>query len=417
MEGPMTARVALVVADLGTATVELDEALHDAGFAVTHRTVGELMIRPELGAAAELLLVSASLGLKQVALLDQGLSDAETRPTLVVFPQSDLAGLEACAESGFDYVMPPFLPALLQERVTSCQERSRLTSVVEEIAATVKLREYERDLSIAREIQAGFLPEELPSRRGWEFAARFRPAREVAGDFYDGFELVNGRRLGFVVADVCDKGVGAALFMALIRTLLRHTAEHTGGWSLMDVGPGSGVDAMAIDGGGSPSMLSVGASPLLHAVTGTNRYLARNHHRQAYFATLFFGVLDPASGVLIYVNGGHNPPVLVRRGSGEQILLPPTGPAVGILEDSRYVLGSTRLGPGDALFVYTDGVVDARNLDGRQFTMARLREVIEQPSESAQGLIDNVDDSLRAHVTAADQFDDITMLALRRDTP
>ena len=172
---------------------------------------------------------------------------------------------------------------------------------------------------------------------------------------------------------------------------------------------------MAIDGGGSPSMLSVGASPLLHAVTGTNRYLARNHHRQAYFATLFFGVLDPASGVLIYVNGGHNPPVLVRGGSGEQILLPPTGPAVGILEDSRYVLGSTRLGPGDALFVYTDGVVDARNLDGRQFTMARLREVIEQPSESAQGLIDNVDDSLRAHVTAADQFDDITMLALRRD--
>lgn len=410
----MTPRLALVVADGGGDTAELDAALGDAGFAVTHRNIGEVMIRPELARTVELMLVSSSLGLKQVALLDQGLSGGETAPAFVVFPQGDYAGLEACARSGYDYVMPPFLPALLEERVASCQERSQLSTVVEEIAATVKLREYERDLSIAREIQAGFLPDELPSRGGWEFAARMRPAREVAGDFYDGFELVNGRRLGFVVADVCDKGVGAALFMALIRTLLRHTAEHTGGWTLLDDESAFGPEPMALTGATSSPVLSVGASPLLHAVTGTNRYLVRNHQSQAYFATLFFGVLDPVSGVLIYVNGGHNPPVLARQVDGEQVLLHPTGPAVGITEDSSYVLGYTHLAPGDVLFVYTDGVVEARDLDGQEFTLDRLQDIMGRPAESAAGLLDSVDAGLREHVNGADQFDDITMFVLRR---
>src|SRR6059036_1056051 len=107
----MTSRVALVVAEPDSATAELDTALRDAGFDVTHRSLGELMIRPELSAVAELLLVSASLGLKQVALLDQDLTAAGAERTLVVFPQGDYAALEACARSGFDYVMPPFLPA------------------------------------------------------------------------------------------------------------------------------------------------------------------------------------------------------------------------------------------------------------------------------------------------------------------
>ena len=161
---------------------ELDAALSDAGFAVTHRGVGEVMIRPEIAAAAELMLVSASLGLKQVALLDQGLSGAGSPPAFVVFPQGDYAALEACARSGFDYVMPPFLAALLEERVASCRERSQLSTVVEEIAATVKLREYERDLSD----RAGD-PGRLPARRAALAAAAGssppgsgRPARSPA---------------------------------------------------------------------------------------------------------------------------------------------------------------------------------------------------------------------------------------------
>ena len=409
----MTPRLALVVAD-GGVTAELDAALGDAGFAVTHHNIGEVMIRPELAGAAELMLVSASLGLKQVALLDQGLPDTGTPPAFVVFPQGDYAALEACARSGFDYVMPPFLPALLEERVASCRERSQLSTVVEEIAATVKLREYERDLSIARGSSPASCPTSCPSAVAGSSRARVRPAREVAGDFYDGFELVNGRRLGFVVADVCDKGVGAALFMALIRTLLRHTAEHTGGWSLLDDEPAFGPEPRALAGATSSPVLSVGASPLLHAVTGTNRYLVRNHQSQAYFATMFFGVLDPVSGLLIYVNGGHNPPVLTRYADGEQVLLHPTGPAVGIAEDSGFVLGYTHLAPGDVLFVYTDGVVEARDLDGQEYSLDRLQQVVADPAESADGVLDSVDASLHRHVSGADQFDDITMFVLRR---
>lgn len=410
----MTTRHALVVSADGTPTRELDDALADAGFAAVHHTDRDLLDHPDLAAGTELLMVSAALGHDRVALLDAQLGAGGLDPALVIFPSGDYGDLEACARSGFAYVMPPFRSGLLEERIASCRERTKLTSAVAEIASTVRLREYERDLAIARDIQAGFLPDQLPQRSGWCFAARMRPAREVGGDFYDGFELVNGRRLGFLVADVCDKGVGAALFMALIRTLLRHTAEHTGGWSLIDDEPI--FERFDEDGSGSPPpVLSVGVAPLLQAVTGTNHYLLSNHREQAYFATLFFGVLDPVSGLLIYINCGHNPPVLVRRTSGHPVLLNPTGPAVGIQQDSSFLLGYVHLSPGDALFIYTDGVVEARDPAGQQFGMSRLCEVVQRPAATAAALIDNVTACLDEFVGLADQFDDITMFALRRD--
>src|SRR2546429_9846018 len=246
--------------------------------------------------------------------------------------------------------MPPFLPTLLCSQLTAYWERRQLVTALEEMVAEASLRERERDHSIAHQIQAGFLPEALPTPHGWDLASRFRPARQPAGDFYDGFELVNGRRLAFVVADVSDRGVGAALFMALIRTLLRHTAEHTGVWDLMDddaVFPTEGATRVANEA--SP-VLSVGAGPLLHAVAGTNRYMTSNHLQQGYFATLFFGVLDPVSGALLYINGGHNPPVLVRA-NGEQGPLPPPGPAGGVLPRSAYALDTPHLSPPDHLLL------------------------------------------------------------------
>ncbi|MEV5500761.1 SpoIIE family protein phosphatase [Nonomuraea fuscirosea] len=403
---------ALVVAEPGntgsTAVLELDGALRLEGFEVEHAVPDDLMLnRP----SPDLLLVSAALGLQRVALLCQRFVVDGRTPTVVAFPDDDIGALEECVRGGFDYVTRPFLPSLLRSRVNSCFERWQLSSTVEEMAALASLREYERELSIAREIQAGFLPESMPELDGWEIAASFRPARQVAGDFYDVFTLVNGRRLAFVVADVCDKGVGAALFMALIRTLLRHTAEHTGLVQL------SGDDLTAVVGGASyPAplpLLSLGAGPLVQAVVGTNRYMARNHLKQGYFATMFFGVLDPGSGDLVYINGGHNPPVMVRA-DGRQTLLPPTGPAVGILPDSSYTLGHVRLGPGDALFTYTDGVVEARNADHGLYGTARLQEVLARPGVNAGDLLEAVDSAVRHFVGTAEQSDDITTLALRR---
>jgi serine phosphatase RsbU (regulator of sigma subunit) len=291
---------------------------------------------------------------------------------------------------------------------------------VEEMANAASLRSYERELSIAREIQSGFLPEELPTQDGWEVAARFRPARIVAGDFYDVFELVGGRRLALIVGDVCDKGLGAALFMALIRTMLRHTAEQAGGWNLfedgqkLNSGRSAGPNWPAAGSTPDPA-LSVAAGPLLEAVSGTNAYMARHHRRQAYFCTLFFGVLDPSSGALLYVNGGHNPPILVRA-DGQHALLGPTGPAVGVFASSTYMLDHITVRPGDRLFMYTDGVTEARSPGGELFGMDRTLDVVTRSAPSAEGVLDAVNEAIQQHAGGREQSDDITMLMLRRSS-
>ncbi|MBO2448754.1 PP2C family protein-serine/threonine phosphatase [Actinomadura barringtoniae] len=409
---------ALIVGETGGAADEVGHALSSDGIEVAHCTPIELAARREPRFQPDLLLIAASVGLRQLARVSQRFESTGEPPTTVVFSDGDLAALEACVRAGFDYVVPPYLPSLMRTRVSSCWERRELASTVEEMTAAASLREYERELSIAHEIQAGFLPEELPAPPGWEVAARFEPAQSVGGDFYDVFELLDGRRLAFVVADVCDKGVGAALFMALIRTLVRHTAEHTGRQSLfigdMEAAARSltagDILAAGNDLAASPT-LSVAAQPLVQAVVGTNQYLARNHLRQGYFATMFFGVLDPESGTLLYINGGHNPPLLLRKRGGH-IMLQPTGPAVGMVPDSEFMLAHTTMEPGDTLFAYTDGVVEARDTAGEMFGTDRMIEVVTAPGSSAEELLTGADASLQHHMGTADQWDDITMLAL-----
>ncbi|WP_051451044.1 PP2C family protein-serine/threonine phosphatase [Actinospica robiniae] len=262
-----------------------------------------------------------------------------------------------------------------------------------------------RELLIGRQIQAGFLPEQLPVLPGWEIEVEFRPAREVAGDFYDVFELPGSRRTALIVADVCDKGVGAALFMALIRTMLRHTAQNSGLRPLGTLGwdPHSG------------RLPTVGETPLLHAVTSTNRYLTQVHHRQGYFATLFFGILDPETGVLSYINGGHNPPLLFAEDGALRAELEPTGPAVGVLPDPGFEVGRIRIEPGEFLLAFTDGVTESRASSGEFFGDERLTGLATVPCERAQELTGRIMAAIEHHSAAGEQYDDITMLVLRRD--
>ena len=140
--------------------------------------------------------------------------------------------------------------------------------------------------------------------------------------------------------------------------------------------------------------------------------MARNHLRQGISPRCSSACWIPTGG-LLYINGGHNPPSC-SRADGRQTLLPPTGPAVGILADSSYTLGHIHLAPGDALFAYTDGVVEARNRDHRLYGMPRLLELLGTPGPSAEGLLDSVDSAVRHFVGTAEQSDDITTLALRR---
>lgn len=256
----------------------------------------------------------------------------------------------------------------------------------------------ERELEIGRTIQAGFLPSRLPIPAGWDIAAHFQPAMQVSGDFYDVFELKEGRFLGIVVADVCDHGVGSALFMALTRSLIRAFARQNA--DRLQPGP----DGPA---GWSRSLV-------LETIGQTNSYISDNHGDTGMFATLFFGILDPISGELTYVNAGHEPPLLLR--SAQPVAyLKATGLAVGALADAPYRADSITLRNGDGLVLYTDGVTDADDSSGVHFSKQRLIRLVSGEIAGAQALVDRVMAALRAHVGNGSPTDDITLLSIRKN--
>lgn len=267
------------------------------------------------------------------------------------------------------------------------------------------------ELEKGRQMQFNFLPNQLLQMPGWETAAFFKPARQVAGDFYDIFRLPEGC-IGLVVADVCDKGVGAALFMALFRSLIRIFSGQT---SLNGL-PLTCNDENFNETDAQPENPNIDPAhrKALKAVSLTNNYIALNHGELAMFATLFFGILDPANGSLSYINGGHEPLYIVKSGGGVKAHLAATGPSVGILPQIDFKIEQVRLEPGDVLLGYTDGVTEAVAPDSRFFTMKQLVSLLDAPSSAAAELLDRIAESLQAHIGEAEQFDDITLLAVRR---
>ena len=272
-------------------------------------------------------------------------------------------------------------------------------------------RELNDELEKGRHMQVNFLPAQLIQPPGWEIAAYFKPARQVAGDFYDVFQVPGGS-IGFVVADVCDKGVGAALFMALFRSLIRIFSGQTSINGLPLTCSDALLDQMD-EFSDNPSVHPDHVTAL-KAVYLTNNYIALNHGDLAMFATLFFGIIDPASGTLSYVNGGHEPIFIVGSDGGVKERLAHTGPSVGIESQIRFKIRQSRMDPGDILVGYTDGVIEACTSDGEFFTMDRLEATLDAPASSAAELLDRIAGELQAHIGEADQFDDVTLLAMRR---
>lgn len=325
-------------------------------------------------------------------------ADPATRnlPVIIISAMNDLKsvvrGIELGAE---DYLPKPFEPVLLRARLEASLEKKRLRDQEQ-----LYLKGLERELEIGRQIQAGFLPETLPQPPGWEIAAHFQAAREVAGDFYDAFPLARGEKVGLVLGDVCGKGVGAALFMTLFRSLIRVSAMtyFTGVPPAPTVGEPSLHDDIAL---------------LERIINLTNNYVARTHHRASMFASLFLGVLNSASGALVYVNGGHEAPVILGP-AGVRTSLEPTGPVVGIFAGTKFTIKQAQLDPGDILVIYTDGVTDALNPAGEMFGGENLTALLAQPAPSAPAMLHQIEASLRTHVAGASQYDDITLLAVRR---
>ena len=269
-----------------------------------------------------------------------------------------------------------------------------------------KLNRYARalnaELEKGKKIQRDFLPTDIPKIPGWEIEPCFHPARQVSGDFYDVFQLPNGS-LVTVIGDVCDKGVGSALFMALVRSLIRVFSGkmHLSGMSLSTADP---VNDQKLD-----QEIRIA----LNAVTLTNSYIAREHDDLNMFTTLFVGVVNPETGRLAYVNGGHEP-VLIIGPSGVRERLVPTGTFVGAIEDTSFSVAISRIEPGEIMLGFTDGVVEAHSPQGELYTKTRLYQQIEKPIVSAGALIDAIKADLFDHIRHAPQFDDITMLAVHR---
>jgi phosphoserine phosphatase RsbU/P len=333
-------------------------------------------------------------------------------PVLILAPPDRLVQAEQCIKSGAeDYLTPPFHPIVVQARVAACLEKQRVRIAEEALKESEK---YERDVQIARGIQLSFLPETLPQPPGFEIAAWFEPARDVAGDFYDAFPLTHDR-VALVLGDVCDKGVGAALFMALFRSLIRAFAQQHYSSGLLDLdGPlGTGSGSGQSQSFRRRALPTIGALPLRNAVELTNNYIINNHGNTAMFATLFMAVLDPNTGSLLYINAGHEPPVIFTPGNIRSRLRP-SGPAVGMMPDTTFEVQQAQLEPGEMLLVYTDGVTEAKDPDRQLFGERRLLAMLEEPTLTAADLLARIEAGLRTHIAKAAQFDDITMLAVGR---
>jgi sigma-B regulation protein RsbU (phosphoserine phosphatase) len=317
-------------------------------------------------------------------------------PVIVVAAVEDVDVVARCLELGaVDYLPRPFHPAMLRTRLGAALDRQRARAA-ESLTG---------EMDVARNIQRDFLPETLPAARGVQLDAALQPARLVSGDFYDAFLLAPGSTIVLVVGDVCDKGFGAALFMALFRSLIRASADPVGGGAIQMIGGRRTLVRQSLE--------SATPADLLTRVAGfTNDYIARLHGRTNMFATVFLAALTPQTGQFDYLNAGHEPAIVMGR-DGATLELLPTGPALGLFPEATFRTGEGTLGPGDSLVAFTDGLVEARNSAGEAFGSERLQVALRANNSSASALVRGVMEALHHFTGRAEPHDDVTLLAAR----
>jgi len=270
------------------------------------------------------------------------------------------------------------LPSLqgLGAQVSAALQQAR---VYKQTLAILKTR---NELEVARQIQTSFLPHEIQPVPGWDIAASLEPAREMAGDFYDIIPLSNGR-LGLLIGDVADKGVGPALYMALTRTLVRTYASQ---YEL------------------EPERVMKAANIRILQDAG-----------DTIFVTAFYGVLDTTNGKLLYVNAGHNPPWILSSANAEILSLRNTGMALGVDEVVEWKRGETEIAPNSLLFLYTDGATDAQNPAEDFLGVEQLEQTIRSGfGETSDAQRNRLVEQIGQFSGDAVRFDDITLMFVQR---
>ena len=298
---------------------------------------------------------------------------------VMVSAYGDMENIRIAMNRGaFDFVTKPIDFGDLKVTIERTVENLLLWR--EALSSRDKLVAVQHELGVAQSMQQNILPQTFPTTENFDVYAHMIAARSVGGDFYDVYDLSNGR-LGIVIADVSDKGVPAAMFMMASRTLLKACA-----------------------------FCSVSPSQVLGQV---NQMLSENNEAMT-FVTLLYGIYDPETRGFTYSNAGHNFPIVVRPGSSVGLLESTGGIALGIEEEFPFQEETTTLEPGSMIVLYTDGVSEAERENGEMFEMERFGQIFKDNSyESAQQATDAVFDAVKNFVGDSPQSDDITCLVLK----
>ena len=309
-------------------------------------------------------------------------AEADLR-AVIISAYGDMKNIRTAMNRGaFDFIIKPI--DFDDFRVTVNRALVHLAKWREALTSRDKLVTLQNELDVAATIQQSILPTVFPETDGMQIFGSMEPARAVGGDFFFVERFLDGR-VALAVADVSDKGVPAALFMMLTRTLLKG----------------------ALRDGAPPGQVLEEVNDLLHEDNDT-----------AMFVTLFCGIFDPHSGGFTYANGGHNPPLHVRADGSSEILPITGGIALGVAPEFTFAEGAIDLAPGDSAVLYTDGVTEAIDATEEEFGMERLHDLFaEKPGLDAREGNTAIFESLQQFTGDTPQFDDITCLVLHRKDP
>jgi sigma-B regulation protein RsbU (phosphoserine phosphatase) len=298
---------------------------------------------------------------------------------VIVSAYDDLDNIRTAMNRGaYDFLTKPIDFADVEKTIDKTLRD--LVNLREGIAARARLAELDYELSVATRIQRSILPEMIRGDGTFEIAATMLPAREVSGDFYD-FFLIDAHHMGLAIGDVSGKGIPAALFMAVSRTLLRATALH----------------------GGKPH----------ECLEHVNRVLLRQRESEV-FLTLLYGILNLGTGDFEFSAGAQPPPYLCSRQGSSRFLHEPRGMMLGVMDEATYESRTVRLEPGDGLLLYTDGVTEAESSSDEFFTGSRLSGLVEANKlQTLDSMVSNIVEGLKGFTLGREQSDDITMLAVR----